>query len=150
LLVNYPYTAADYFDFFAGRDYTLFSIFGIPLSREAFVSAAEKQFFWDYIAIPGEGIWPFGHEVIRVLVHQLGETVTPRIEQGVTGSDNARLDELTARAKAAEAQVAALRASTSWRLTQPLRWVSELLRNSGFSGAFDLRRAAPRSPHRPD
>lgn len=73
-LVNYPYSAADYFDFFADLGYSLFSIFGIPLLRDEFILAAEEQFFWDYIAIPGTSSWPFGHEHIRVLVNQLGES----------------------------------------------------------------------------
>jgi len=127
-LVNYPYNAADYFDFFADRGYTLFSIFGIPLSREDFLSAADEQLFWDYIAIPRTEPWPFRHEPIRVLLQKLNEKAAPPIEQVVAGTDIARLRELSARTKIAEAQLAAMRASTSWRVTEPLRWISKLLR----------------------
>jgi FkbM family methyltransferase len=70
-LVNYPYTAGDYFDFISNFGYALYSIFGIPLSRRELVSAAETQFFWDYIAIPNNGAWPFGHAHIPVLLNQL-------------------------------------------------------------------------------
>ncbi len=135
-LTNYPYTAADYFDFFAKLGYTLFSIFGIPLSRDEFISAAQEQFFWDYIAVPGKGAWPFGHDHIRVLVRQLGDAnvatesaLAERIgihrgESPISAQDAER------RAQAAEALVAALRASSSWRLTTPLRQLAEFLRRT--------------------
>lgn len=142
-LTNYPYTAADYFDFFAELGYTLFSIFGIPLSRDEFISAADEQFFWDYIAVPGRSPWPFGHDHLRVLVGQLGEaSVTPGIipeSEAGTGRDAllAAAQAAETRAMAAEARVAALCVSTSWRMTAPLRRLADLFkkkrcpRNSG-------------------
>lgn len=70
-LVNYSYSAADYFDFFYNIGYNLFSIFGIPLSREHFLEMAERQYFWDYIAVSSSESWAFNHEHIWVLIRQL-------------------------------------------------------------------------------
>jgi FkbM family methyltransferase len=102
-LVNYSYSAADYFDFFADLGYSIFSIFGIPLLRDEFILAAEQQYFWDYIAIPGRGSWQFGHEHIRVLINQLG------------GGDS----------RPAESFMEALRARTPRRVITLLRRFSE-------------------------
>jgi FkbM family methyltransferase len=117
-LVNYEYSAADYFDFFFDLGYTVYSIFGIPLERDELIAAAEEQLFWDYIAIPGQGRWPFGHEQLRVLIRQL-RVLPADLQQADTTIRQAR-------AEAAEAQVAALLGSTSWRVTAPLRRLSAL------------------------
>ena len=91
--MNYPYTAtyysADYFDFFAARGYKSFSMSGISLSRDEFLSAAEGQFFWNYVAVPDQGPWPFDHASSRVLVQQRREAAAPSIEQVVAESDDA-------------------------------------------------------------
>ena len=105
-LINYPYAAGDYFDFFAGLGYRVFSLFGLPLNREQFVKMAEQQFFWDYVAIPAAEPWVFTHEHLQVMVQQLGA-----------------VDEhIRARAHA-EARLSEVTHSRSWRLTEPLRRV---------------------------
>jgi FkbM family methyltransferase len=48
-LTDYAYTAADYFDFFAERDYDLFSI-----DRDGLVESSRHQAVWDYVACPRE------------------------------------------------------------------------------------------------
>jgi len=135
-LTNYPYTAADYFDFFANLGYTVFSIFGIPLSREHFISAAEEQFFWDYVAVPGRIPWPFGHDHIRLLIRQLGGAnvaTESDLEERIgihRGESPITAQDVERRAQAAEAMVAALRTSSSWRFTAPLRRFADFLRRT--------------------
>jgi len=119
-LVNYPYTAADYFDFFDQLDYTIYSIFGIPLERDELISAAQEQLFWDYVALPRRALWPFGHEQLRVVIRQLG-AVPSEVREG-----EGRIRQAQERAEAAEADLEALRGSTSWRVTAPLRRLSAL------------------------
>jgi FkbM family methyltransferase len=111
-LVNYPYTAGDYFDFISDYGYALYSIFGVPLSRQELISAAETQLYWDYIAIPNNGTWPFGHEHIRVMLNQL----------------EARANTSETRAQAADSLLTAIYASRSWRAMAPLRWIAGALR----------------------
>lgn len=53
-LANYDYTAADYYDFFAERDYDLFSIAGDRLDRDGLVASSRHQAVWDYVASPRE------------------------------------------------------------------------------------------------
>ena len=103
-LINYPYTAADYFDFFAELGYRLFSLYGLPLNREQFVSAAEQQFYWDYVALPAEETWFFSHAHLHVLVQQLGT-----------------IDEHIRARAAAEQKLSEVVNSRSWKLTGPLR-----------------------------
>lgn len=74
-LLNYPYNAGDYYDFFASRDYRVYSIFGLELSRAEFVKFSAMQFFWDYIAVPRPEAWPGGHDPLRVMIAQLAEAV---------------------------------------------------------------------------
>lgn len=103
-LINYPYTAGDYFDFFAELGYRLFSLYGLPLNREQFVAAAEQQFYWDYVALPAAEAWFFSHAHLRVLVQQLGT-----------------IDEHVRARAAAEQRLTDLLNSRSWKLTGPLR-----------------------------
>lgn len=70
-LVNYDYTAADYFSFFEKVDYKIFTIFGLEVTKDQFVEFSAVQFFWDYIALPREVAWPAGHAPIRLLVDQM-------------------------------------------------------------------------------
>jgi FkbM family methyltransferase len=119
-LVNYPYTAADYFDFFDQLDYAIYSIFGIPLERDELISAAQEQLFWDYVALPRRALWPFGHEQLRVVIRQLGALPSEVREW------EARIRQAQERAEAAEAHLEALLGSTSWRVTAPLRRLSAL------------------------
>lgn len=51
-LINYNYSAQDYFDFFASKGYRLSTILGIELDRNAFVESSATQKVWDYIAAP--------------------------------------------------------------------------------------------------
>lgn len=103
-LINYPYTAADYFDFFAGLGYRVFSLYGLPLNREQFVAMAAQQFFWDYVALPARETWFFTHAHLQVMVQQL-----------------AGVDEHIRARAAAEARLSEVTQSRSWRLTEPLR-----------------------------
>lgn len=103
-LINYPYTAGDYFDFFAGLGYRVFSLYGLPLHREQFVAMAAQQFFWDYVALPAAEAWFFSHTHLQVLVQQL-----------------AGVDEHIRARAAAEATLSEVVNSRSWRLTEPLR-----------------------------
>lgn len=113
-LINYPYTAADYFDFFAGLGYRTFSIYGLPLSRTDFIAMAERQFFWDYVALPAKEQWFFDHEAVSVLVRQLASG-------DGSGSEHQRARE------AAEARLAEVTGSRSWKLTAPLRTAKDLV-----------------------
>ena len=70
-LINYAYSSADYFEFFDSLGYNLFSIYGLPLSKNQFIAACSEQFYWDYIAIPNRGAWLFGHNHVKVLANQL-------------------------------------------------------------------------------
>jgi FkbM family methyltransferase len=74
-LLNYPYTAGDYYDFFASHDYRIYSIFGLELNRDAFVKFSAMQFFWDYIAVPATEAWPGGHDPLRVMIAQLADAI---------------------------------------------------------------------------
>ncbi len=103
-LVNYPYTAADCFDFFDGLGYTVFSIFGQALGRDEFIECAEGQYFWDYFGIPAEDGWTLGHAHIGILVEQLAKA---------DSESRARLEAVTG--------------SLSWRVTAPLRRLATLL-----------------------
>jgi FkbM family methyltransferase len=109
-LVNYPYDAGDYFDYFADLQYRMFSIYGLPLNREQFVAMAERQFFWDYVALPAKEAWFFDHEQVHVLVEQLASAA----------------EHVRAR-QAAEARLSELQNSRSWRITEPLRLAKDRL-----------------------
>lgn len=102
-LINYPYAAEDYFDFFRGQNYEIYSIFGIKLDREQFLACTESQFFWDYVAIPASQEWPASIEPIRVLVNQLS----------AAAEASRRLDEVLN--------------SRSWRITSPLRLIKTVI-----------------------
>ena len=54
-LVNYEYSAGDYFDFLTARGYSLSNILRVPLDRNAFVESSARQLVWDYIAFPSPG-----------------------------------------------------------------------------------------------
>jgi FkbM family methyltransferase len=133
-LVNYSYTAADYFDFFDQLDYAIYSIFGIPLDRDELITAAQEQLFWDYVALPRRALWPFGHEQVRVVIRQLGELPSEvrewearaRQAQERAEAAEARIRQAQERAEAAEAHLEALLGSTSWRATAPLRRLAAL------------------------
>ncbi|MGE4323327.1 MAG: FkbM family methyltransferase [Sphingobium sp.] len=71
-LINYDYTSDDYFSYFEGLGYRIFSIFGLELDRDQFVEFSARQFLWDYVAIPHERSWPAGHAPIRVMIDQMG------------------------------------------------------------------------------
>lgn len=109
-LVNYPYTAADYYDFFTGLGYKVFSIFGIKLTRSEFVMAAESQFYWDYVAIP-EGEWPFNHISIQILINQFDVELNRQAEH--TNS---------------KAQVSVFLKSKLWRIAKPLQWLTGIIK----------------------
>lgn len=128
-LSSYPYVAADYYDFCSGLGYKLFSIFGIPLTRDEFIAAADEQLFWDYIAVPGGGGWPFGHAATRVLLKQLGGIGSGAASERGGRAEEASLGDLLSRTEAAEAKVAELLASRSWRLTNPLRQLYKLMKS---------------------
>ncbi|WP_181170229.1 MULTISPECIES: FkbM family methyltransferase [unclassified Mesorhizobium] len=51
-IVNYDYTAADYFDFFVGLSYSISTILHKTLDRTAFIESCNIQSVWDYIATP--------------------------------------------------------------------------------------------------
>ena len=51
-LINYNYTAEDYFDFLSSKNYRLSNILGEVLDRNAFVESSALQNVWDYIAAP--------------------------------------------------------------------------------------------------
>lgn len=70
-LINYEYTAHDYFSFFSDLGYKIFTIFGLEVTEDQFVEFSAIQFFWDYIALPREAEWPAGHSPIRLLIDQL-------------------------------------------------------------------------------
>jgi FkbM family methyltransferase len=70
-LVNYEYTCDDYYSFFEDLNYRVYSIFGIHMTRDEFLKATKEQFLWDYIAIPAEVSFKFGHGHIKVLLQQL-------------------------------------------------------------------------------
>jgi FkbM family methyltransferase len=95
-LTNYPYGASDYYDFFSSLGYSVFSIFGLRLSREEFISAAEEQFFWDYVALPPGAEWTFGLGHIKLLLGQLRDTsdfAQAKIEE-VERSAQAKIEEV--------------------------------------------------------
>jgi FkbM family methyltransferase len=98
-LVNYPYTSGDYFDFFADLGYTIFSIYGIELSRDDFLQATEEQFYWDYIAIPNASGWPFGHDHLRILFNQLGHLSENSSVQSTDGHSSRNLNRVISRLK---------------------------------------------------
>lgn len=52
-LINYDYSSADYFDFFAQKGYVVSSILGEQMDRDAFMESCAVQRVWDYIASPG-------------------------------------------------------------------------------------------------
>lgn len=70
-LVNYDYSSADVFEYFSGMGYSIYSIFGVLLSKDDFVTSSRLQNFWDYVAIPAELTWPAAHEPVKVLLQQL-------------------------------------------------------------------------------
>ena len=107
-LVNYPYTAADCFDYFAGLGYAVYSIFGQALGRDEFVQCAHDQYFWDYFAIPSEQPWTLGHQHIGILVRQL--------------ATSGPAEDIESRAR-----LEAVMGSLSWRVTAPLRKLATLL-----------------------
>ncbi len=113
-LINYEYCAADYFDFFADRNYSLYSIFGINLKRQEFIEYAEKQFFWDYIALPPGEEWPANHGPIKVLTDQLFSFSSSEPSTCITVKDS---DDQ------AERRLQEILNSTSWRITAPLRFL---------------------------
>lgn len=51
-IINYDYTSADYFDFFARIGYRISTILGEELNRAAFIESCRVQKVWDYIAAP--------------------------------------------------------------------------------------------------
>jgi FkbM family methyltransferase len=155
-LINYAYSAADYFDFFADLDYQLHSIFGPILSRDEFIEAARSQYFWDYIAVPLGDTWRFGHDHIRLLVDQLRSCdnradvefeIRTAYEEKLRIEHDAKLQALAEAKSAAlaaqnallasqaaheakmhaEARVSELLSSTSWRVTKPLRLLKNIV-----------------------
>ncbi|MDP1822143.1 MAG: FkbM family methyltransferase [Archangium sp.] len=116
-LINYSYEAGDYFDFFAGLGYRVHSIFGLPLTKDQFVAHAERQFFWDYVALPAGEAWFFNHSHLEVLVRQLA----------------AAEEHVQARA-AAEAKLSEVLNSRTWRLTAPLRRAKDAIQSAREKG----------------
>ncbi|MCC0033732.1 MAG: FkbM family methyltransferase [Hoeflea sp.] len=60
-ILKYDYKSMDYYDFFAGMEYDVYTITGAKLSREALVESSKVQSVWDYVAAPREGdisMWP--------------------------------------------------------------------------------------------
>lgn len=55
-LINYDYSAGDYFDFFAAKGYRLSNILGDQLDRDSFVESSAVQRVWDYIASPDPSV----------------------------------------------------------------------------------------------
>ncbi|MBT9160304.1 MAG: hypothetical protein DDT26_01581 [Dehalococcoidia bacterium] len=55
-IVNYPYTSGDLFDFLESYGYDVFNLFGVAHDRQTFVEANSAQAYWDYIALPRDGI----------------------------------------------------------------------------------------------
>jgi FkbM family methyltransferase len=121
-LTNYSYNSCDYYDFFSDLGYQLYSIFGVPLSRNDFIVAAAEQFFWDYIAIPPNTGWTFGHNHMRVLMDQVRAAtvsstapVAAPVAAPMPGSDSA------------QQRLEAVLNSASWRITAPLRRIAHFL-----------------------
>jgi len=51
-LEAYDYDSGEIYDFFAAHDYNIRSITQLPLDRAAFIVAASRQEYWDYLADP--------------------------------------------------------------------------------------------------
>ena len=51
-LESYDYDSGAIYDFFAAHDYGIWSITQLPLDRTAFIAAAARQEYWDYLAFP--------------------------------------------------------------------------------------------------
>jgi len=49
-LLNYPYTAYDYFHFLDELGYVIKSITGETITKESIVKSSREQEFWDYVA----------------------------------------------------------------------------------------------------
>jgi FkbM family methyltransferase len=60
-IVEYNYESIDYYKFFVGLEYELYTITGVKLSRESLVESSKVQSVWDYVAAPKEAdisMWP--------------------------------------------------------------------------------------------
>jgi hypothetical protein len=126
-LTSYPYDAADYFEFFSKLGYSIFSIFGLKLSREEFILAAEEQFFWDYVALPRGVEWTFGHNHLRLMTLHFYTTSESAYSQ-IKYCENLSLAKVESAELQAQYRVDALLSSSSWRLTAPLRWIASFIK----------------------
>ncbi|MGT3204666.1 FkbM family methyltransferase [Yersinia enterocolitica] len=131
-LVNYPYTSADYYDYFYDLGYVIYSIFGIPLSKNEFVDMSRQQFFWDYIAAHKDETFPKDHNNVRVLINQLWsarESTEPEMCSDFISDKAAKLISEANQSAARERDIANAEReknkliinSHSWKITAPLR-----------------------------